>query len=165
MQAEGAFTFGSVPVLNVGDAQIAQTGAILRYLCSAHNGQQFYPISDPMATARVDEVLENGEDWYTAVGPSIFEKDEDRKKAMRAELATTKLPRLLKQLTKVLERNGGKYLASKELSIADLKWFYILGNLKSKVMDGIPDLLVDTPEFAPLEAWYQRMVADEGLVY
>jgi glutathione S-transferase len=53
-KAAGAFTFGSVPVIDVGSERFAQSGAILRYVGKLSG---LYPV-DILAAMRTDVVID-----------------------------------------------------------------------------------------------------------
>ena len=45
----------------------------------------------------------------------VFEKDEEKKAAEKATFASETLPTFMKQMEKILEGNGGKYIAGNEV--------------------------------------------------
>ena len=57
------------------------------------------------------------------------EKDETKKFAAIGELKDKALPAFLDELTKVLEKNGGKYLVGDSLSVADIAASHIVNYL------------------------------------
>ncbi|CAN0187668.1 unnamed protein product, partial [Phaeothamnion confervicola] len=77
-----------LPVLTVyGKETIAESAAILRYVGKLTH---LYP-DDHLKAAQVDEVVDAMRDAIALLIPSLLEKDEQKKKAMREELAEGKL--------------------------------------------------------------------------
>merc|ERR1712130_451687 len=118
-KAEGAYTFGALPVLELEDgSHITQSTAILRWV-----GKQggLYPQDDLLAALQVDEVMDAIEDIYNAVGPTMRIQDQEEKLAKRRELAEGRLPALLGGLAQLAQRNGdnGHFVGS-STTVADL---------------------------------------------
>eukprot|EP01091_Cochliopodium_minus_P003468 TRINITY_DN1336_c0_g1_i1.p1 TRINITY_DN1336_c0_g1~~TRINITY_DN1336_c0_g1_i1.p1 ORF type:complete len:229 (-),score=72.28 TRINITY_DN1336_c0_g1_i1:22-657(-) len=138
---EGAFPYGSIPTLTIGDFQLGQSNSILRY---AGKLGGLYP-SDPLESAKVDELLDTAEDVTLQIAPSLSEKDVEKKKNMREVLANETLPKWFGLLEKRISlfSGDGVHAVGKSLTIADLKlaclsqWFY------SGALDHIPKDIVD----------------------
>jgi len=138
---EGAYPYGSVPVLHVGNAVIAQSNAILRY---AGKSAKLYP-TDQLEAAKVDELLDTVEDVVHVLTPSLREQDEGKKKEMREKLAKEDFPKWFGNAEKQLEKFGkGPYAVGNNLTIADLKIAGVLNWLSSGKIDHIPTTLFDT---------------------
>lgn len=158
-RAAGEFPFGGLPVLDVetttGTVRSAQSNAILRF---AGRLSGLYPIDDPVNALKVDEALDLGEDINQLIGPSIHEQDVEKKLAMRKELAEKTLPEWFAYFERLLVHNGSTgFLVGEELTVADLKLYWIIDWLTSGILDGIPTTLLDS--FATAVAWRTNVTA------
>jgi glutathione S-transferase len=159
LKAAGELPFGSLPVLDIetpaGMVSAAQSNAILRFV-----GRQagLYPLDDPVRALKVDEALDLGEDIYRVIGPSIDERDAERRMAMRKVLAEETLPRWATFLERLLVANGRTdFLVGNALTVADLKLHWIAEKLTNGSLDGIPKSLLDN--FAAVSAWRKNVAA------
>ena len=155
----GTLQFGSFPALEIttptGTVSATQSNAILRFV-----GRQtgLYPVDDPLRALKVDEALEFGEDINHAIGPSISEKDDARRTAMRKILAEETLPRLAGLFEKLLVANGcNGFVTGDALTIADLKLYWLADKLTNGTLDGIPKTLLDS--YAAVLAWRKNIAA------
>ena len=139
MRADGRLPFGQVPVLIIDGQTIAQTGAIAR-LCGKLSGH--YPADDLIAAAKVDQFLDAATDITNKVGPTMREKDPEKRLAARAALAEETLPKWLGYLEALAAEGASPYLVGETLTIADIAIWRLLGWLKSGLLDGIPTTLV-----------------------
>lgn len=156
-RAEGEFPFGGLPVLDIESNGrklcSAQSNAILRF---AGRLTGLYPADDPLQALKVDEALDMGEDINCLLGPSIHEQDTDRKMAMRKQLAEETLPfwaGCIEQLLLVNGRTG--FIVGNNLTVADLKLYWIIDWLTSGILDGIPTNLIDG--FENVLAWHKNI--------
>lgn len=146
--------FGGLPVLEVDGQTLAQSNAINRYVGKLVD---LYP-SDPWQAALCDEAMEAVEDITTKIFASRF-LPEQQKKAERNALVEGPLPFYLSRLERRLETRGGLYFADNRLSVADLKVFELIRNLRSGAIDYVPTDLPD--RFAPeLVEHYERVKSD-----
>jgi len=146
--------FGAVPVLEVDGKILAQSNAINRYVGKLAG---LYP-SDPWEAALCDETMEAVEDITSKIAATMFLPDE-RKKSEREALTEGAIPFFLTALARRLEQHGGNYFASDRLSVADLKVFMLIRQLRSGVLDHVPTDLPD--RLAPkLMEHYQRIKAE-----
>jgi glutathione S-transferase len=157
-RAEGEFPFGGLPVLDVetttGKVCSAQSNAILRF---AGRLSGLYPADDLLLALKVDEALDVGEDINQLMGPSLYEQDEPKKMAMRKELVEKALPEWAAYLERLLVNNGNTgFLVGKELTVADLKLYWIIDWLTSGILDGIPTSLFD--RYTNIVAWRANIV-------
>lgn len=91
----------------------------------------------------------------------MFLRDEE-KKTRREALVDGPIPFYLTRLQQRLEHHGGRYFAADQLTVADLKVFMLIRQLKSSVLDYVPTDLPD--RFAPkLVAHYERVKNDPGV--
>jgi len=149
--------FGAVPVLEVDGQILAQSNAINRYVGKLAD---LYP-SDPWQAALCDEAMEAVEDIINKLVPT-FNLPEEQKKAQRQALAEGPITFYLTRLQQRLEAHGGRYFAVDRLSVADLKVFVWIRNLKSGVLDHVPTDLPD--RVAPkLMEHYERVKTDPGV--
>lgn len=159
LRAAGEFPFGGLPVLDVettdGKVRTAQSNAILRF---AGRLSGLYPVDDPVLALKVDEALDLGEDINGLLGPSIHEQDEEKRQAMRSELAEKTLPEWAAYFERLLENNGSTgFIVGNSLTVADLKLYWIIDWLTSGILDGIPTTLFDG--FAAVMAWRKNINA------
>ena len=158
-RAAGEFPFGGIPVLVVetsdGKHCVAQSNAILRF---AGRLTGLYPVDDPLQALKVDEALGVGEDINNLLGPSLHEQDTERKMAMRKVLAEETLPFWMGCLDRLLVTNGSTgFIAGNNLTIADLKLYWIIDWLTMGILDGIPNNLIDG--FKNVVNWRKNITA------
>jgi glutathione S-transferase len=159
LRAAGEFPFGGLPVLDVetdkGKMCVAQSNAILRF---AGRLSGLYPEDDPIQALKVDEALDMGEDIAGLIGPSLHEQDEDKKLAMRKELAEATLPFWGDCFERLLVANGRTgFIVGNSLTVADLKLYWLVDWLTSGMLDGIPPSLFD--RFENVLAWRKNVTA------
>ena len=130
--------FGALPVLEVDGQVVAQSNAIDRYVGKLAN---LYP-TDPWQAALCDEVMGAVEDIGSKIGATLF-IPEEQKRTQRKELVEGPIPFYLTRLERRLEEHGGQYFAEGRLSVADLKVFVFIRQLKSGVLDHVPADLPD----------------------
>ena len=135
--------FHAVPVLEVDGEVITQSNAINRFVGRLAN---LYP-NDPLEAARCDEVMDAVEDVVTEIVSTFRINDEAEKRSAREALVAGPLHLYLSRLDEMLVERGGSYFADDRLTIADLKMFVWIQNLRSGVLDHIPTDLVE--ELAP----------------
>ncbi|CAI5711607.1 unnamed protein product [Hyaloperonospora brassicae] len=116
--------FGQFPVLEVNGEMISQALAILRY---AGTMSGLYPMTDPLAAYRIDELLSIMDDMFNKPlwGASHREKNMEKKDVLRAELAKV-VPKTIGFLEKRIAKNEGPYAAGQALSVADLAIYAVL---------------------------------------
>jgi len=144
-RAAGEFPFGGIPVLvietSAGTQCVAQSNAILRF---AGRLTGLYPVDDSLQALKVDEALGVGEDINCLLEPSLHEQDTERKMAMRKVLAEETLPFWMGCFERLLVTNGSTgFISCNDLTIADLKLYWIIDWLTMGILDGIPSNLID----------------------
>ena len=132
--------FGAMPLLDVDGKILAQSNAINRYLGKLAN---LYP-TDPWEAALCDETMEAVEDITNKIAATMFLPDE-QKKSERKVLAEGPIPFYLTALERRLEQHGGRYFAGDRLSVADLKVFMLLRQLRSGRARPYPDRSAGPP--------------------
>jgi glutathione S-transferase len=137
--------FNQFPVLEVNGEEISQALAILRY---AGTMSGLYPMTDPIAAYRVDELLSIlDEMFYNPLwGESHREKDMEKKEPLRAKLSTV-VPKTLGFLEKRIGNNKGPYAAGSNLTIVDLAIYSVvvdfsinLPKIMSTMKDSYPNV-------------------------
>ncbi len=156
-KAAGEYPFGGLPVLDVqtttGHIKVGQSNAILSF---AGRLAGLYPADDPIRALRVDEILSLGEDINELLGPSLHEQDTTKKMAMRKILAEETLPRWIGYVEQLLIANGNTgFTVGNNLSVADLKLYWIIDWLTNGSLDGIPTTLL--VKFKTVQAWFKNI--------
>lgn len=146
--------FGALPVLTVDGKQLAQSGAIMRYVGKLTD---LYP-SDPWQAAVCDQVIETVEEVSVHIGSTI-PLSENEKKIRREALVADALPNLLGGLEKILKSNGNEFFVNGRLTVADMRVADLTHWFKSGMLDYIPLDLVD--RFAPSLIKHMDMIKNE----
>ena len=133
--------FKQLPVLEVDGKIFAQTGAIARY-CGKLSG--LYPKDDDYKSALIDQIIDAAQDINFMVTLSGRDKDPEKKKVARDILATRHLPKWFQYLENLNKQNEQSiYFVGKDLTIADLAIWRLLGWLTSGLLDGVPTKILD----------------------
>ena len=134
--------FKQLPVLEVDEKIFAQTGAIARY-CGKLSG--LYPKDDDYKSALIDQIIEAAQDINFLVTLSGRDKDPEKKKVARDILATRHLPKWFQYLENLNKQNEQSiYFVGKDLTIADLAIWRLLGWLTSGLLDGVPTKILES---------------------
>jgi prostaglandin-H2 D-isomerase / glutathione transferase len=153
--------FGALPVLTVdGHPPLGQSNTILRLI-----GKQYGLLpTDLWECARHEAVMDAVEDMRQRMGPIARIKDEAEKKRQREEAAREYLP----QWAGYIERQiTGPFFGGRDLSVADLKLFVVLGAYLKGAIDHVPATVFDqAPKLLALSqavqqhpkvvSWYAR---------
>ncbi|KAF0719926.1 Aste57867_682 [Aphanomyces stellatus] len=134
MTLKSTVPFKQLPLLTVDGQVLAQSSAITRY---AGILAGLYPTNNHLDACRVDEIVAFGDEVAMALSPSFDEQDVDKKKAMREDLATTKLPEMLGMLEDRLDAvsKGPWFLDT--ISLADLTVYTMVAMFKSGWLEHI----------------------------
>ena len=130
--------FHQLPVIEVEDKIIGQTGAIARYCGKVSN---LYS-DDMLKAAKIDQIIDAATDITNVVSPTIREKDQKKKMEDRKVLVNKLLPRWFRYLENLLSENDSTWFVEK-MTIADIAMWRLLGWLTSGIIDGIPTSVVD----------------------
>ena len=130
--------FHQLPVIEVEDKIIGQTGAIARYCGKISN---LYA-DDMFKAAKIDQIIDAATDITNVVSPTIREKDEVKKMEDRKVLVNKLLPRWFRYLEDLLSEDDSTWFVEK-MTIADIAMWRLLGWLTSGIIDGIPTSIVD----------------------
>ena len=133
--------FKQLPVLEVDGKIFAQTGAIARY-CGKLSG--LYPTNDDYKSALIDQIIEAAQDINFLVTLSGRDKDPEKKRIAREILATRHLPKWFQYLENLNNQNDQSvFFVGKDLTIADLAIWRLLGWLTSGLLDGVPTNILE----------------------
>ena len=130
--------FHQLPVIEVEDKIIGQTGAIARYCGKVSN---LYS-DDMLEAAKIDQIIDAATDITNVVSPTIREKDQEKKMEDRKVLVNKLLPRWFRYLENLLSEDDSTWFVEK-MTIADIAIWRLLGWLTSGIIDGIPTSVVD----------------------
>ena len=130
--------FHQLPVIEVEDKIIGQTGAIARYCGKISN---LYS-DDILKAAKIDQIIDAATDITNVVSPTIREKDQEKKMEDRKVLVNKLLPRWFRYLENLLSEDDSTWFVEK-MTIADIAIWRLLGWLTSGIIDGIPTSIVD----------------------
>ena len=130
--------FHQLPVIEVEDKIIGQTGAIARYCGKVSN---LYS-DDMLKAAKIDQIIDAATDITNVVSPTIREKDQKKKMEDRKVLVNKLLPRWFRYLENLLSEDDSAWFVEK-MTIADIAMWRLLGWLTSGIIDGIPTSVVD----------------------
>ena len=136
--------FHQLPVIEVDDKIIGQTGAIARYCGKVSN---LYS-DDMLKAAKIDQIIDAATDITNVVSPTIREKDQKKKMEDRKVLVNKLLPRWFRYLENLLSEDDSTWFVEK-MTIADIAMWRLLGWLTSGIIDSIPTSVVD--EFPKLK--------------
>ena len=130
--------FHQLPVIEVEDKIIGQTGAIARYCGKVSN---LYS-DDMLKAAKIDQIIDAATDITNVVSPTIREKNQKKKMEDRKILVNKLLPRWFRYLENLLSEDDSTWFVEK-MTIADIAMWRLLGWLTSGIIDGIPTSVVD----------------------
>ena len=130
--------FHQLPVIEVEDKIIGQTGAIARYCGKVSN---LYS-DDMLKAAKIDQIIDAATDITNVVSPTIREKDQEKKMEDRKVLVNKLLPRWFRYLENLLLEDDSTWFVEK-MTIADIAIWRLLGWLSSGIIDGIPTSVAD----------------------
>jgi len=148
----------AVPVLEVDGEPITQSNSMNRFIGRLVD---LYP-ENSLEALRCDEVMGIVEDALHKTVVTFFIEDEDEKRTAREKLAEGPLTLYLTRLQEILASRGD-YFADGRLTVADLKVFVWIRNLRSGTLDYIPVDLAD--RVAPaLVDHMNRIAAHPGIV-
>ncbi len=168
---------GQLPVLQIEQEGaetkvVPQSDAILRYV--GRLSESLYPndkaieIDSVMETiAEMERPLEISMQGLVSNHISDQEWTDDAKLAMRERIVTKVIPKYFGLVEKMLEQNKSGWLVGDDITIADLKWHYMVTNLQTGILDGIPTNVVDAyprllehiqkvKNYPGVKEWYER---------
>jgi len=150
-----------VPVLTLADGtKLAQGATLLRFV-----GKQtsLYP-DDPLAAARVDEIMDVMNDMSEALRTTGQGMEPPARDAARKEACSPggRIYEWLKKVEAFISANGSDgHAVGNAMTIADIKVFASMSSLVSGVFDGVP---LDTLNAFPKIQALRKMVASHPAV-
>lgn len=124
----GAYTFGSLPVMEIDGEMLAESAALLRYAGKLAN---LYP-KDAKAAAKVDMVIDGLENLVVPLMKDSTPEGRDK-------FVKEALPRYIKPVNDIIEKSkGGPFVLGEEMSIADLTITSFVGYLTTGMLDNVP---------------------------
>ncbi|OWZ10140.1 Glutathione S-transferase [Phytophthora megakarya] len=141
LKASESLPLGQVPVLEVDGEVFTQSHAILRY---AGRLGGLYPVTAPYLTLKIDEVLNAMGEIEEKMGPAFRETDQEKKKAMREELASVTLPRYAGLFEARLEKMKQiPAFQSDKVYIHEVAIYAFVKSLRAGYIDYIPTTVLD----------------------
>lgn len=126
-----------MPVLKVGDRELAQSNAILRYVAREYGLES----TDPWQRALEDAVMESAEEMRTTIWQTLRAGNTPEEKvAARVALAEGPLPRWGQQIEAQIQ---GPFVGGETIRVADLKLFMIHRWVTSGIIDHLPVTALD----------------------
>ena len=121
LEVKENYTYGQVPVLHLDDGtQLAQTGAIIRYIARVWGDENMYPTHSAELTYKIDKCMDECGDLGKEIAkfnypyhPEIKNKDDHF-----LTFITKTFPAYLKELDGKFGDN--KYLLGNEMTLADI---------------------------------------------
>lgn len=156
LQTREQMRFNCAPVLQIGDLEVTQSNAMLRY---AGKLAGLYP-EDGVQALYCDEAMDAVEDLLHHV-VYTFGLEGDELKAAREKLIDGWMTIFIRGLGEILER-GGDYIADNRLTVADLKVYVQTRSLRSGMLDHVPTDLVDS--LAPNLVEHEARIAANPVV-
>jgi glutathione S-transferase len=136
--------YGQVPVLDIDDGKVvvAQSQALLRY---AGRLAKLYPVNNPLAALKIDEILNVLDELRIQMAASFTEEDEAKKKEMREELAHAVIPQYLAMLEPRLEQLKASpgFQSKTRVYIHEIVVYLLLKHFRMGVLDHIPATIAD----------------------
>lgn len=152
-KAAGKYPNGQVPVMYVNGECLPQSGAMARY---AGKLAGLYP-TDALAAFKVDAIIDTVGDAVNALLPSFFEKDAEKKMALRQAWTNTTLAGLYTYLG-AAATPGKPFLVGDSLTIADIQVLVVVKHwFSTGILDGVDPKLIDN--YKPLCAYFDALLA------
>ncbi|CEG48312.1 glutathione s [Plasmopara halstedii] len=137
---KGSLPLGQVPLLEVDGEVFTQSHAMIRF---AGRMAGLYPVTIPILTLKIDEVLHGLNEMGEKVFSTFSESEEVKKKA-REELASDTIPRYASLIEARLEKMQQiPAFQSKDVFIHDLAIYTWVKMLRAGKIDYIPTTVLD----------------------
>ena len=140
--------FGQTPVLEVNESgqrvQIAQSNTIARYLANKFG----LAGKSDLEKVRADQVVDQLTDLFNQYSQALFyEPDEDKKKILLEKLYNETFPLNMAMFEKLVTKQNTKFLASNEMTWADL----VFAALLDRVDDKRDQILASSPRLKAID--------------
>ncbi|KAL9962491.1 hypothetical protein ACROYT_G031596 [Oculina patagonica] len=143
-KASGKAPFGQMPFLLTPEGKtLAQSGAIMKYICKKAG---LYP-SDPFDEAVANMISDGVVDLFNALIKVFFEKDEAKKEELQKEFHGTTLPAKLEKFDALVK---GPFFLGDKLTFADIIFFDLNNGFLGKGKPEVPEHLSKHPKLAKL---------------
>ena len=119
MKEKNTLPFGQLPVLDIDDTTIAQSGAIQRYAAKLAG---LYPDDDPKMLAEVEMVLGALEDLVPKLIEIVFGSDEEQKQDKIEAFVKVAMPKTFTVL-EARAREDTKFMLREAPTLADIALF------------------------------------------
>jgi len=158
-ELKSKFAWGQLPVLEVGDKQLAQSASIGRYLARKYK----LTGEDDIEAAKCDELIDALSDVRSEWRKFFMEADEEKKTEMKKTLLETQIPRYFEKFSSIQEANGGQWIVGKNVTWADIHVAiavdFFSNTVDASVVDNFPVLkaLRDSVyELPQIKAWLEK---------
>jgi len=149
--------YGQMPFVEADGEELYQSGALLRWAGQLGSGS-LYPVDDPVACRKIEEMIGVAEDLVRAWSPALYmgmgrhanyghPADWAGKdacvKAMREKFVAEELPKYAKFISEALEANGSGFICGPKPTIADCNFVPQLLYFTKGVADHVPKDCLD----------------------
>ncbi|XP_054285800.1 glutathione S-transferase-like [Macrosteles quadrilineatus] len=155
--------FGKSPVLYVDGNQLCQSRSITRYL----GRKAGLAGKDEWEDLQIDMIVDVIDDFRAELAKYEYEKDAQRKAAVKGPLFSEIAPFYLKKIDAVIKNNNG-FLANGKLSWADVYFLgisdYLSHMYESDIAADYPNikaLLVNVSSLPKIKAWIDKRPATD----
>ncbi|EGD72337.1 hypothetical protein PTSG_00358 [Salpingoeca rosetta] len=131
LKEAGVLPLGQLPVLEIDGVKFTQYNAMSRYAATLAG---IYP-EDPVQRLKMEEMIEVCTELLYKV--PFAAKDEEEKKALREQFASTKMATWFAFLDKRIGENTGDWAVGETFTLADLSIMILCDFLKSGFIDYI----------------------------
>ena len=131
--------YGVVPVLDIDGKIVGGSGPIVRYLARLHG----LAGEDDLARLILEGVEDAIADFRQKMAAMFFEKDEEKKEALKKDLTATVIPKYLGTLEKSVASNPHGWFYGSKVSYVDFLFVHVTDYLKAEtpnVLDNFPAL-------------------------
>jgi glutathione S-transferase len=158
-ELKAKYTWGQLPVLQVGDKQLAQSSTIGRYLARKYK----LTGEDDVEAAKCDELIDALSDVRQEWRKFFMESDEGKKAELKKTLLETQIPKYFNKFSAIKEENGGQWMVGKNVTWADIHLAIAVdffgSTVDASVLESFPQLkaLKDSVyELPQIKAWLEK---------
>ncbi|OXA40542.1 Glutathione S-transferase [Folsomia candida] len=133
------YDYGLLPVLHIGDKQLSQSNAIIRFLAKQFNLSG----SNDWENAKIDELAFVLSDIFAEWRAYFIEKDAEKKAELKTALVKVTVPKYFNKVDKIIsQKNSGGYLVGEKLTWVDIQYANYLDLFEVTVG---PEITADYP--------------------